>query len=280
MAPAIAPLQADPDGSERRASSFLQGTRPSRHQPMSELLERGVIYFFYWPRVDHEQVRGLEDVQRFQLVLRPRDQALWRMLLVGRKRLPAVGPGHERFWAFVDKVARSPRELADELDRQTYQTKTRGERVQPEARPAGEGRYVIADHEGHTHLAYQLVLPHRPGPVQDELRIEERASYIVVVRNPDAPAPPQMSGARRDPDLSPDERAGLGRWRFQPLAPELLDHEGIELVLIAASTAPEEELGIHIAAEAERETEAAIFRDLELEAAQHPLEPLFTGDWR
>src|SRR4051794_525441 len=106
---------------------------------MSEVLERGLVYFFYWPRVDHAKVRGLDDVQRFHLVLRPRDRQVWRMLQVGRKRLPAVATGHERFWAFVDKVARSPGELEDELDRRIYQTKTRGERVQPEARPAGEG---------------------------------------------------------------------------------------------------------------------------------------------
>jgi hypothetical protein len=248
---------------------------------MTEVLERGVIHFFYWPRVDHEPVRGLDDVQRFHLVLRPQDRPVWRMLLVGRKRLPAVAPRNERFWAFIDKVARSSAEVVEELQRQTYQTKTRGQRVQPEARSAGEGLYLIVAHDGHTHLAYQLVLPRRAGPVQEELRIEERASYIVVVRNPDAPAPPRMaSGSRPDPDLSPDERTRFGRGRFQPLAPDLLDSEGVELVLIAASTEPEEELGVRFAPQEESEAEAAIFRDLDLERSQHPLEPLFTGAWR
>jgi hypothetical protein len=40
--------------------------------------------------------------------------------------------------------------------RSCTRTLTRGIRVQPEARPAGEGRYAIADHAGHTHLAYVL----------------------------------------------------------------------------------------------------------------------------
>jgi hypothetical protein len=120
---------------------------------MSEVLERGLIYFLYRPRVDHEEVRGLDDVQRFHLVLRPRDRPVWRMLQVGRKRLPAVAPGHERFWAFIDKVARSPGELESELAGQTYQTKTRGQRVQPPARPAGEGCYLLVGHGAHTHLA-------------------------------------------------------------------------------------------------------------------------------
>jgi hypothetical protein len=105
------------------------------------------------------------------------------------------------------------------------------------------------------------VLPLRPGPAQDELRIEERASYIVVVRNP-------------------DESAGPGRWRFQPLTLDLLEHEGVELVLIAASTEPEEELGVRFAPDAERATEATIFRDLALDRSRSPLQPLFTGSWR
>jgi hypothetical protein len=32
-----------------------------------------------------------------------------------------------------------------------------------EAGPAGEGRYAIVDHDGHTHLVYALELPQEPG---------------------------------------------------------------------------------------------------------------------
>ena len=42
---------------------------------MSEVLERGDIFFFYRPRVGVEQVRSLDDVQRFFVVLRPDDAA-------------------------------------------------------------------------------------------------------------------------------------------------------------------------------------------------------------
>jgi hypothetical protein len=68
--------------------------------------------------------------------------------------------------------------------------------------------------------------------------------------------------------------------RFISLEPALLDYEGAELVLVGATTRPEEELGIELKPEEESETEAAIFSDLKLERDQHPLEPLFKGEWR
>ena len=61
---------------------------------------------------------------------------------------------------------------------------------------------------------------------------------------------------------------------------EFLDRERTELVLIGATEDPERELGIELRPREERETQAAIFRDLKLERDQHPLEPLFRGEWR
>ena len=152
---------------------------------MTDVLEAGHIYFFYRPRVQHEEAEGLGELERSYIVLRPRDKRVWRLLTVGRKRLPMIGK-HERVWAFVDKVGHSPEEVEDALDRERYETKTRGERVRPEARPAGEGVYALVRHERHTHLAYELEFPKRPGAVQEELKIEETASYVVAVKNPEA----------------------------------------------------------------------------------------------
>jgi hypothetical protein len=38
---------------------------------MSEILEQGDVFFFYRPRVGVEEVRGLDDVQRFFCMLEP-----------------------------------------------------------------------------------------------------------------------------------------------------------------------------------------------------------------
>jgi hypothetical protein len=156
-------------------------------------------------------------------VLAPAGGERVRTLIVGRKRLPDPN-GHEREWAFVAGTE------------------------QPDARPAGEAVYVIADHEGHTHLAYALDPPREPEPLQRELGIRREPSYIVTVRNPDAPAPPGAGlDERRRADLPPALRERFQGRRFIPLNPPgFLDHAGVELVLVGASEHASRELGIEL----------------------------------
>jgi hypothetical protein len=248
---------------------------------MSTVLERGDVFFFYRPRVGREQARGLEDVQRFFVVLEPDGRRRWRRLVVGRKRLPDPDR-HEREWAFVAEVADDVAQLRDDLERVEYETRTRGRRVQPEARPAGEGRYALVDHDGHTHLAYALELPHEPGEVQRTLGIRRQASYIVAVRNPEAPAPPGL-GLRRErrANLPPELRERLGGRRFAPVEPpELLDQEGVELVLIGAAEDASSELGIELDAERERLACSDFFQLARLRPLDLPTTPLTRGEWR
>src|SRR5207244_8077300 len=109
-------------------------------------------------------------------VLMPDGRRRYRGIVVGRKRLPDPRE-HERVWAFVAEVGDNPQELHDELGRRAYETRTRGVCVQPETRPAGEGRYAIVEHHGHTHLAYVLELPRQPGPAPGTFRIPPAASH-------------------------------------------------------------------------------------------------------
>lgn len=105
---------------------------------VSRILERGDIFFFYRPRVNAARAYDFEDVQRFFFVLRPDGKRLFREIIVGRKRLPDPD-SHEREWAFVAEVSPRASELEDELEADVYDTKTRGLRVEPEARPRGRG---------------------------------------------------------------------------------------------------------------------------------------------
>lgn len=127
------------------------------------LVDQGDIYFLYRPRVEADRVRGLDDVQRVYLLLRPKGARKYRLLIVGRKRLPDPSR-HDRFWAFVYKVFRSRAALGEELGEVRYRTKTRGLRDEPEARPVAEGVYALVRHGDHTHLTYVLELPERPRP--------------------------------------------------------------------------------------------------------------------
>jgi hypothetical protein len=246
---------------------------------VSRILEAGDLLFFYRPRVGVERVSSLADVQRFFLVLEPEGTSGFRRLVVGRKRLPDIG-AHEREWAFVAEVADRPEALRDEVERRVYETRTAGRRVQPEARAVGEARYAIVDHDGHTHLAYVLELPREPGEAQRTFHIAREASYVVAVGNPDAPAPPGLGLPReRRPDLPPELRARFGTRRFAPLdPPALLDHVGVEIVLIGAADDVADELGIELDAEAERLDRSDLFEKLRLARSGVPAAPLRTGE--
>ena len=246
----------------------------------NNVIERGDIYFLYQPRVEQEQVHDIEDVQRLFVILQPSDGNRSRRLVIGRKHLPQPEE-HERFWGFVDEVAGRPEAVEEDLERRTYETRTRGERTQPEARPAGEGRYAIVRHGDHTHLTYELELPTEPGAVQEELTIEPEASYIIAIKNPLAGAPAGAGlGPQQRADLPGAEQERFGRRRFTSAEPELLDREGIEFVLIGAARDVEQELDVQLDTESENAESAEIFRRLHLPREKHPIEPLTEGEWR
>ncbi|MEV4755994.1 hypothetical protein AB0J86_12880 [Micromonospora sp. NPDC049559] len=249
---------------------------------MTKVLEDGDLYLLYRPRVGDEEVDSLEEVQRLLLVLHPwRGRRPVRLLVVGRKRLPGIDQ-HDRFWAFVDAVFDRPEGVHDALARRTYGTETRGERNQPPARPAAEGAYVIARHDDHTHLAYRLELPNRPGATQHDLGIEREASYVVSVKNPRAPSPPGvgLTGSRRA-KLPAALQERFGNRRFASLdPPDYLDHPGTELVLVGAAHDASRELALNLRAEAEHAARSSIFEDLRIGRADAPTAALFSGRWR
>lgn len=244
----------------------------------SQVLEKGDIYFLYRPKVGKKEVSGLEDVQRFFMVLSPKGKDVFRLITMGKQTLPDVDEKGERNWGFVSKVGRRAQDVEDELDRGVYDTKTRGQRELEAARPAGEGVYAIVRHGDHTHLAYSIELPKRGGEVQRALKIEDEASYIISVKNPQAPSP-KGAGLRGEQKAEFPKRlqeAFEGR-RFMDASPDFLDYEGAELILIGASEEPLKELRIELKPQTETEASAEIFKDLRLERDQHPVRPLFEG---
>ena len=159
-------------------------------------LERGEMTLMYRPRVEHFDPEDARDVQRLLLVLCPERRSRYRVIAIGRKRLPG-GERHERFWGFVDLVLDAPQDLRAALAAQTYVTKTRGTRHLPAARRAASGTYELRWHDGHTHLSYDLQRVHGEDPVVEDLELEERADYIVTVANPD----PAVWGLDEPPPL-------------------------------------------------------------------------------
>jgi hypothetical protein len=246
-----------------------------------DVLERGNIYFFYRPKVDVEIARGADDVQRLYMILSPRGKRVNRLIIVPEKRLPDVTYGGDRtYWAFVETVTDRADAVEDELDPETYVTRTRGERHRPAARPAGEGVYAIVRHGDHTHLAYSLELPRRPGEVQQALNILQEGSYIISVKNPEAPSPPGTGLDERRRARFPRElQERFGGRRFISVdPPDFLDHEGAEIVLIAAKGGVPA-LGVRLSPRHETEATAEIFTELRMEKSLHPVGPLLEGKW-
>jgi hypothetical protein len=158
-----------------------------------------------------------------------------------------------------------------------YDTKTRGTRVQPEARPAGEAHYAVVEHDGHSHLAYTLELPRRRGNVQKALGIEREASFIAAVRNPDTPAPRGTGLPQRERAEFPKRLFEIFRGRrFAPLnPPDFLDYEGAEIILIGAAEDAERELGIDFDTRRERLESVDLLRDLRIRLGEDiPAGPL------
>jgi hypothetical protein len=255
-----------------------------------EILEQGNIYFLYRPKVHSEgedegereeaAAKNIDDVQNFYIVLKPQG-GRFRLINIGRKRLPDI-EGHERNWGFVEMVADSGKEIEEELQRDTYETKTRGERVRPAARPAGEGVYALVRQGSKTHLAWALELPKKPGPVQKGFNIPEEASLAISIANP------EKRGGPRTAQLDEEQQAHYpkslqkefrGR-KFATEDPRLLDYEGAEVIFIGARDNPEEAYHIDLQPAKESEDSADIFKQLRFAKSRHPVEPLLRGEWR
>lgn len=100
----------------------------------TDFLEKGLIYFFYRPRVGETEVKSLVDVNRLYVLLSPQQiihpsnaTKVHRLLLIGRKKLPEPSPRH-RFWVLVEKTSENIADIHDFLGKETYDTQTMGER--------------------------------------------------------------------------------------------------------------------------------------------------------
>lgn len=272
----------------------------------SKLLEKGHIYFFYRPKVEHHEAHNAEDVQKLYMVLRPQAEigaplGKNRLFVLANKKLP-IPKKHDRYWAFVDFASSDIDEITSKLEPVTYETKTRGERHVEGCRPCGCGVYSIVHHlEGvyrskqHTHLAYVLEVPDKMGPVQHAFNIEAEGSFILTVKNPTSTATKGLSWKQRAsyPKELQDKFEGK---HFVPVEPtSLMDYEGAELILIGAKENIVEELGKvgkdleETASEEEYElgekdhrfklAEEEVFHQLHMHHKEHPAQPLLKGKW-
>ena len=175
--------------------------KPSEESDVpSNILEKGIIYFFYRGRVGIDNPSEVNDIARTFILLRPiptdaklgkgaiPDGGNTRLLALPKKVLPLSGK--DRFMMFVEKSGAHYDEIKSEfLTGSDYQTKTVGTRHTPAATPVGEGVYAITTTGRESHLAYMTTLPEKIDEVQKELGLKEKGSFILSTKNPKFPGP-------------------------------------------------------------------------------------------
>lgn len=100
----------------------------------SSILEKGVIYFFFRPRVNVEEPESIDDVARLHVVLRPlplganmgdlKDDGKARIFMLPKKILPTSS--RDRFLAFVEKGGATVKDVREGFAGEEHDTKTRG----------------------------------------------------------------------------------------------------------------------------------------------------------
>jgi hypothetical protein len=248
------------------------------------ILEQGDIYFFYRPKKDAQEVKGIEDVRRFFMVTAPEKEnrednksQLYRLFVIGKKSLPEVrkteAKASERYWARVDGIFKDTNELTKELSSDEF-------RKGDAARPVGEGKYAIVKHQNHTELAYVLELPNELGEAQKELGIEKEASYVISVINPKIPKQSNLPSTEEPPKYPQEVLDEFNEnENFVPLFKDtkFIDYQNAQIILVGAREGRdviESEIGIGIK---EEQSSADIFNKLELRREQVPIKPLTEG---
>jgi hypothetical protein len=100
----------------------------------------------------------------------------------------------------------------------------------PAATPVAEGIYAITSTGRESHLAYQVTVP-EIGEIQKELGIHEKGSFVVSVKNPNAPGP--ANATLDNPAKYPESiQKKFRNLRWSPLEPEMLDYENTQFLII------------------------------------------------
>ncbi|KAF2088518.1 tetrapyrrole biosynthesis, uroporphyrinogen III synthase, partial [Saccharata proteae CBS 121410] len=225
-----------------QADGAIEESSQRRNDMPSNILEKGIIYFFTRSRVGIDDPEGASDIQRSYFVLRPIPKGAKlgdgtidelnnnRLFALPKKVLPKSP--NDRFMAFVEKAQTTVKDLKESFFAGTgYQTQTAGSRQQHPVMPIGEGVYALTQTGRNTHLAYMLTVPSELGEVQEEMGLHTKGSFVMSVKNPERPGP-----ANAQLDQKPDwpkefinEFRGLA---WSPVRPKYLDYAHVQILLI------------------------------------------------
>ncbi|KAK7565533.1 tetrapyrrole biosynthesis, uroporphyrinogen III synthase [Phyllosticta citricarpa] len=237
----------------KEESAVVESSDREKEQP-SNILEKGIIYFFTRSRVGIDDPESPDDLQRSYFVLRPlpkgakltdgtiEDTNTNRLFALPKKVLPKSPK--DRFMAFVEKANASMEQLKDEFFAgSSHETKTRGTQHQSPVTPLGEGVYAITETSGRSgHLAYMLTIPQELGEVQHEMGLRNKGSFAVSVKNPTrkGPANASLPQSPEFPQDLLDEFRGLA---WIPVQPKFLEYANAQILLIGEGNTEDDDVG-------------------------------------
>ncbi|KAL4755552.1 hypothetical protein BDW72DRAFT_3373 [Aspergillus terricola var. indicus] len=234
-------------GASNGTDAGLETTEKREEIVPSNILEKGIVYFFYRGRVNVKEAHGVQDVARSFFVLRPTplgasmdseqgavdSGAKCRLMVLPKKRYPRSGKDREM--GFVEKAGTSVKQLQEDfIAGDTYETSTRGTREIPEAKPYAEGVYVMTSTKRATHIVYHITLPEKPGEIQEDFGLSERGSWLVQSKNPKFPSPPSAR-LPKEPEYPESILEKFGDLRWIPARPELLDYPNAQFLMVGSA---------------------------------------------
>jgi len=192
-----------------------------------EIVEQGSITFLATPRPGVREPSGPGDLDRLYVVLAPNGRRPLRRLQVARRRLPARARG-QRFYAHVDRIAPAPAHLTEDLRAPAGKHGAEALDAGRGLRVLGVGRYAMARHEDHAHLAWALARACGRGALASSVGVVAGQSWLLSVFSRSLPPP------RRPRAAAP----------LAPATPERLDVLGVEVALVAGSRRRDASLGL------------------------------------
>ncbi|KAJ6031104.1 hypothetical protein N7540_001836 [Penicillium herquei] len=190
----------------------------------SNIMEKGIIYFFFRPRVNIEHPHSINEIARSFFVLRPTP--------LGAELNKFPTSAKERDMAFVEKAGQSVKDLQENfMASKSYKTATRGERTTEEAQPYAEGVYALISTQRASHLAYELTIPAELGEIQDNFGLHRRGSWIVQSKNPQYRGPP-LGQLPQNPEYPQSVLDKFGDLRWVPMKPEFIEYPNAQILMI------------------------------------------------
>ena len=186
-----------------------------------EVLEQGAVSFVAVPRPGTTAPGGA-GLDRFFVVLAPDGRRPLRRLAVRRRRLPDARR-RQRFFAHVDRIAAAADRLTEDL---------RARSGAP-AHVLAVGRYALARHGDHVHLAYALARACGRGPLAASLGIAAGGSFLLLVFRRSLPPPRRPAATAAAAPLV-------------AATPDALDVIGAEVALVAGGRPDDGRLGIPV----------------------------------